>query len=209
MADESAPTSGRFDEEEAEPLREKSLVRFDLSRQTKEEDRTTCDEDHAPNHRGRAMSWNRSRWGIQPANAPHGVVKPGIDEAEALLPAEAEVLAAEEVAAETAVAAEAAAAAKKSGRSWKALRLHELQEILTEECGMDVAPDAPLMDAGIDSISAVSFLGKLSDHIGVELPETLMFDFPTLRCAAPQRVPPACAAAFAAPDRENAYTALS
>ena len=200
MADESAPTSGRFDEEEAEPLREKSLVRFDLSRQTKEEDRTTCDEDHAPNHRGRAMSWNRSRWGIQPANAPQAVVEPAIDEAVALLPAEAEVLAAEEAAA-AAAAAEAAAAAKKSGRSWKALRLHELQETLTEECGMDVAPDAPLMDAGIDSISAVSFLGKLSDHIGVELPETLMFDFPTLRCASPQRVPPACAAAFAAPDR--------
>ena len=48
--------------------------------------------------------------------------------------------------------------------------------------GADVNADAPLMEAGLDSAAAVEFQGLLCEQSGVdELPETLVFDYPTLR----------------------------
>lgn len=47
---------------------------------------------------------------------------------------------------------------------------------------LDIQEDSPLMEAGIDSLSAVEFRGKISTEFrSVRLPSTLMFDHPTLK----------------------------
>jgi acyl carrier protein len=40
--------------------------------------------------------------------------------------------------------------------------------------------DSPLMDAGIDSISAVNLRNELSKRFRLQLPATLVLDYPTL-----------------------------
>eukprot|EP00438_Fugacium_kawagutii_P009335 Skav234553 [mRNA] locus=scaffold2556:424893:430656:+ [translate_table: standard] len=50
---------------------------------------------------------------------------------------------------------------------------------------LDIQDDTPLMEAGIDSLSAVEFRGKISQEFrSVRLPSTLMFDHPTLKATA-------------------------
>merc|ERR1719387_759193 len=51
-----------------------------------------------------------------------------------------------------------------------------LKELAEEELSFD----DPLMDSGMDSLSAVTFRDKLNKQTGLKLPGTLMFDHPTL-----------------------------
>ena len=44
--------------------------------------------------------------------------------------------------------------------------------------GREVAPDEPLMDAGLDSLSGVELKQQMESEFAVELPETVVFDYP-------------------------------
>jgi NADPH:quinone reductase-like Zn-dependent oxidoreductase/3-oxoacyl-(acyl-carrier-protein) synthase len=54
-------------------------------------------------------------------------------------------------------------------------------QVAQELLGSHASLDTPLMAAGLDSLGAVEFCSRLSSHLSTRLPETLIFDFPTLR----------------------------
>jgi 3-oxoacyl-(acyl-carrier-protein) synthase/thioesterase domain-containing protein len=57
-----------------------------------------------------------------------------------------------------------------------------VQDVAYELLGSKTSADAPLMEAGLDSLAVVEFRSRLSSQLsGVKLPDTLVFDFPTLR----------------------------
>ena len=72
---------------------------------------------------------------------------------------------------------------KADVRSQKAL-LDELTAIAAEVTGTTIAADAPLMSAGLDSLSATELSTRISEHLNTELPSTLLFDHPSLRSIA-------------------------
>ena len=47
--------------------------------------------------------------------------------------------------------------------------------------GTEVMAEVPLMSAGLDSIAATEFTRILGEAVGVALPSTLLFDYPTIR----------------------------
>ena len=62
--------------------------------------------------------------------------------------------------------------------------LSELKQIASEVINKDVSVDAPLMDAGLDSISGTELSNNISAHLKKELSPTLLFDHPSLRSIA-------------------------
>ena len=54
----------------------------------------------------------------------------------------------------------------------------------------DVRDDQPLLDSGLDSMTAVELVNTLERHFRVELPGTLVFDFPTIDAIAVFLAPP-------------------
>ena len=57
--------------------------------------------------------------------------------------------------------------------------LEVLKTLAHEATGTDVAPDEPLMSAGLDSLGAVELRNGISARFGVTLPATVAFDHPT------------------------------
>eukprot|EP00854_Cymbomonas_tetramitiformis_P022437 gene22437-27075_t len=53
--------------------------------------------------------------------------------------------------------------------------MHAVQQIV----GTEVSENDPLMDAGLDSLGAVELKGSIEKAAGMELPVTLVFDYPT------------------------------
>ena len=46
--------------------------------------------------------------------------------------------------------------------------------------GTTVAADTPLMSAGLDSIGATELANVLTQRLGTALPQTVLFDHPTI-----------------------------
>merc|ERR1712187_271430 len=61
--------------------------------------------------------------------------------------------------------------------------MQTVQEMAKAAIGLDDAVylDSPLMDSGMDSLTAVSFRNGLQQNLGVKLPSSLMFDYPTMK----------------------------
>ena len=55
-----------------------------------------------------------------------------------------------------------------------------VQKTVEELLGTVVPNDAPLMGAGLDSLSAVDLVQTLGQRLGTELEPTALFDYPTI-----------------------------
>ena len=66
--------------------------------------------------------------------------------------------------------------------------LESLQALVAEQVqavlGNTVGGDDPLMAAGLDSLGSTELQQSLADALGVELPSTLVFDYPTVNAMA-------------------------
>ena len=90
-----------------------------------------------------------------------------------------------------------------------------VRTVAKELVGPAVSIDAPLMQAGLDSLGATEFRSRLSEQLGgVDLPATIIFDFPTIRqieehvttCVTPQAAPATRSAAM--PDIQSLLALL-
>ena len=87
--------------------------------------------------------------------------------------------------------------------------LPTLQSLLAEVIGAKVEPNTPFADAGLDSIGAVEFRNTLASKYGMQLPATLVFDYPTLSNLASFLAPHMSTASHQDPLPQAAPTAMN
>ena len=56
----------------------------------------------------------------------------------------------------------------------------QVSAIVGRMLGVAIAPDQPLMEAGLDSLGAVELRTALCSAFGLDLPATVVFDYPTI-----------------------------
>jgi acyl carrier protein len=73
----------------------------------------------------------------------------------------------------------AGAAASLSAADRKAAVQAQVQDAVRSIMGADISTDEPLMAAGLDSLGAVELKNSLECRLGLQLPGTLVFDYPS------------------------------
>merc|ERR1712066_999083 len=80
-----------------------------------------------------------------------------------------------------AAAASAAVAEVKSGLDPE-LVLETVKKVAEQSLAEgDVEQDTALMDAGLDSLASVAFRNSLQNELSMQMPASLMFDYPNIR----------------------------
>jgi acyl carrier protein len=102
----------------------------------------------------------------------------------------------------------AGGAAGSSGLSKAAISSLVLSTV-SAVLGPDINPDEPLISSGLDSLGAVELRNSLQAQLpaGLELPATLLFDFPSINAISGYIVSQVCLAADADADAQQASSA--
>ena len=101
----------------------------------------------------------------------------------------------------------AAAVGSTRSAEHEAFMLQQVQEAVAAVLGSaDIDPQQPLMAAGLDSLSSVELRNSLEGKLGLELPTTLVFDYPTMAALAgflASKIQPGASAVAKAPDTSS------
>jgi hypothetical protein len=62
--------------------------------------------------------------------------------------------------------------------------MRDVKSLLDNLCNLGIGIDAPMVESGINSMMAVQFRSRLSQHTCMTIPSTFLFDYPSLSAIA-------------------------